>query len=437
VNLIKSKGFTIIEAIVSLALFAIAFSGLYFFFGMAHQAYNNSEKRMHLNLMANHILDTIHAEASRSDADVANPFVTPASYNANLSDCATYTAPDVRHTWCTELNASVGPHKGVHADEVRTVEVVKDEAYLIADVTLVVDAGIGEKNLIKTFLSRKIAAPRRSTPPEACVERHNEAVAYIKSQGEACYAGTISSLKASRLMTWPSNRLYTSEISCPSGSSKNWPITAHFHSFLVGRNVMSSYGVGYLVELFGNHITDTYRNYSDRASFLSENTIYGEGYPWTGGMYNEPDGGRAGIIGLAGYDAWDRNFCRGIGEYSVGWHNEPDTGTITLFELITAGNTMYRPKAICHNGRGGSPPIMNVISCCPGETDLKSDGTYKTCSKQPQKDPSNLVHFMVEGVDYSKIEGFSYYDYPGSGWSTRSINDGYNGGGSQQFEFPK
>ena len=45
VNSIKHNGFTIIEAIVSLALFAIAFSGLYLFFGMAQQANNNSEKK--------------------------------------------------------------------------------------------------------------------------------------------------------------------------------------------------------------------------------------------------------------------------------------------------------------------------------------------------------------------------------------------------------
>ena len=39
------QGFTLIEAIVSLALFAVAFSGLYLFFGMATVANNNSEKK--------------------------------------------------------------------------------------------------------------------------------------------------------------------------------------------------------------------------------------------------------------------------------------------------------------------------------------------------------------------------------------------------------
>ena len=39
--------------------------------------------------------------------------------------------------------------------------------------------------------------------------------------------------------------------------------------------------------------------------------------------------------------------------------------------------------------------------------------------------PSNLVHFMVEGVDYSKFEGFSYYDYRGWG-SPRTMDDHYD-----------
>ena len=45
----KVQGFTLIEAIVSLALFAIAFSGLYLLFGMATLANSNTEKRMYLN----------------------------------------------------------------------------------------------------------------------------------------------------------------------------------------------------------------------------------------------------------------------------------------------------------------------------------------------------------------------------------------------------
>jgi len=378
VNLIKNKGFTIIEAIVSLALFAIAFSGLYFFFGMAHQAYNNSEKRMHLNLMANHILDTIHAEAYRSDADVANPFVTPASYNANLSDCSTYTAPDVRHTWCTELDASVGPHKGVHADEVRTVEVVKDEAYLIADVTLVIDAGIGEKNLIKTFLSRKIAAPRRSTPYEACVERHNNVVAYIKSEKANCDAGTVPFITITRSGSFPPALpfSYDVKISCPDYKFMPASGASTYYPGGVGSSVLSGSWTHILSGLFfSNYVWQNYRNYPE------VNTIYGEGYPWKDILQGIP-----GTIGLKnGMEASD--FCT-------------DDGTI---------ESMYLPKVVCHL-TWPMKPMVNVFSCCPKDTDINSsglstpgftDGTYKKCAARALATPKWYVPFIAEGIDFT------------------------------------
>jgi len=402
----KSQGFTIIEAIVSMALFAIAFSGLYFFFGMAQQANNNSEKRMYLNLMGNQILETIHAEAFRGDADVANPFVTPTSYTANLSDCSTYTAPDIRHTWCTELDASIGPHKGVHADELRTVEVIKDETNLIVNVTLVADGGTGSNNLIKTFLSRKIAPPRRAGPSEACVERHNNVVAYIKSEGEACHAGTATSIMTSKLHNGIPPRRYF-EISCPSGSDKRWRIKQHFfHASLIGGNMMGTARSSYFMDFFQAHIWDKYRNYPD------PNTIYGEGYPW--GYLRETGG--AGVIEISDSTAGDRNFCRDVGECTV----------ISCPALITAADTMYAPKAICHRGYPSVPPIVNVKSCCPGVTDLKSDGTYKNCAKRPQADPDNYIHYMVEGIDYSKLEGFTYSDHPEFGASDSHMLEYYD-----------
>jgi len=384
VSLIKNKGFTIIEAIVSLAIFAIAFSGLYFFFGMAHQAYNNSEKRMHLNLMANHILDTIHAEASRADADVANPFVTPASYNANLSDCSTYTAPDVRHTWCTELDASVGPHKGVHADEVRTVEVVKDEAYLIANVTLVVDAGIGEKNLIKTFLSRKIAAPRRSTPPEACVERHNEVVAHVKSEMAKCDAGTVPFITVSRTTA---AGVLEFKLSCPdyimsgSGFEKTTP-------GLLGKSIMDPSYRSYLpMTFFQWYVLEKVWIKGDASNkYWEGHTIYGPDYPWT------PPGfgyGVAGNIWIAGQNETDNEFCE---EDSV---HGPE-------------GTMYLPNVKCHYGYP-MKSIVNVFSCCTQEKIVSgwgsgewSTGRYKKCHTRPNTTPKFYEPYMGDGFDFSR-----------------------------------
>jgi prepilin-type N-terminal cleavage/methylation domain-containing protein len=380
-NLIKNKGFTLIEAIVSLALFAIAFSGLYFFFGMAQQANNNSEKRMHLNLMANHILETIHAEAFRDDADVANPFVTPASYTANLSDCSIYTAPDVRHTWCTELNASVGPHKGVHADEIRTVEVVKDEAYLIANVSLVVDAGIGDKNLIKTFLSRKIAAPRRTTPPEACVENHNEVVAHVKSEMAKCDAATVPFITTSRTTA---AGVFEFKLSCPdyimsgNGFEKTTP-------GLLGKSIMDpSYRTYLAMTFFQWYVLEKVWIKGDASNkYWEGHTIYGPDYPWT------PPGfgyGVAGNIWIAGPSETDTSFC----EDKPGIYNA------------------YLPNVKCHM-TWPTKPIVNVFSCCPQEKIVSgwgsedwSTGRYKKCNGAPKSSPPYYVPYMGDGFDFSR-----------------------------------
>ena len=379
-NSIKSKGFTIIEAIVSMALFAIAFSGLYFFFGMAQQANNNSEKRMYLNLMGNQILETIHAEAFRGDDDVANPFVTPTSYTANLSDCSTYTAPDVRHTWCTELDASIGPHKGVHADELRTVEVIKDETNLIVNVTLVADGGTGSNNLIKTFLSRKIAPPRRSTPPEACVERHNEVVAHVKSEMAKCDAGTVPFITVS---TTTATGVLEYKLSCPdyimSGSA-----FAETLPGLLGKSIMDgSYRTYLAMTFFTNYVVEKYWRKGDPLStYYAGHTSYGPDYPWTPGFGY----GVAGSIWIAGSSATDSEIC------------EDNPGI----------NNMYLPKVKC-NIPEPQPPIVNVFSCCPQEKITSgsgsgewSTGRYKKCNGAPKSNPTYYVPYMGDGFDFSR-----------------------------------
>ena len=149
------QGFTLIEAIVSLALFAVAFSGLYLFFGMATVANNNTEKRMYLNLLSNHIIESIAAESTRTNADILNPFTTPTQYSANLADCSPFDATDIRRTWCNTLTSQVGPFKSLTGEE-RTIEVVRDGADLIVNVIFVVDGGSGDNKLVSTFFTRKI-----------------------------------------------------------------------------------------------------------------------------------------------------------------------------------------------------------------------------------------------------------------------------------------
>jgi len=355
VNLIKNKGFTIIEAIVSLALFAIAFSGLYFFFGMAHQAYNNSEKRMHLNLMANHILDTIHAEAYRADADVANPFVTPASYNANLSDCSLYTAPDVRHTWCTELDASVGPHKGVHVDEVRTVEVVKDEAYLIADVTLVIDAGIGEKNLIKTFLSRKIPAPRRPGPQQVCMETHNAIIAHVESEIKNCDAGTVPDLTVDWIVNYGGSLGivdHKQKISCPDWTLL--PREDYEGSEYAGFSESGS-AMTWLYDFWGRWVNTTFKFY-----------INEEGLPAT---KPSPYGNNNHSLSMEGWNGIKHGFQ--IKERYCMSDQEDYLGNI-------AGNTLDCSQYTKRDPAdwAGGKPALHAWSCCPDDS---SGPPYNQC----------------------------------------------------------
>jgi len=392
----KNKGFTIIEAIVSLAIFAIAFSGLYFFFGMAHQAYNNSEKRMHLNLMANHILDTIHAEAYRSDADVANPFVTPASYNANLSDCSTYTAPDVRHTWCTELDASVGPHKGVHADEVRTVEVVKDEAYLIANVTLVVDAGIGEKNLIKTFLSRKIAPARVDPPSIACIERHNTLVNFIKKHKADCKSGaqgqfstylyqTFYGVKKqvawrTKCMNYGGKTYYTG---LPSGVGFSYRKEGYIYS---QHNSFNYYQWPYYMNMLARQFNE-YLKWQIDDDITTPGTIYGSEYSWN-------------RLGEDGFES----FIFGLPIYMGGVRGDPmeavpgtivSTWDLGLSREQWADLKTAQPKVkSTHDVKKAD---VTIVSCCP--TEKKSNGKWKPCGLD-HKSNADHVPFLAETIDF-------------------------------------
>lgn len=107
----ESKGFTLVEAMVAMVIFTLGFSGLYFFFSVAQQVIAESEKRMYLNLMADRIIETIAAEGMRPSSDpqyALNPFVTPSLYSGSLATC-NYATSDYRQSWCTDLNANIGP----------------------------------------------------------------------------------------------------------------------------------------------------------------------------------------------------------------------------------------------------------------------------------------------------------------------------------------
>ena len=146
----RIQGFTLVEALVAMLIFTIGFSGLYFFFTISQQVIVSSEKKMHLNLMADRIFQTIANESKRSTTDILNPFVTPTSYAGSLATCS-YAGTDVRQSWCLDLNTMVGTFNSSSGQETRQVEVLSDSTNLIVNITLVTEGGA-----VKSFYTRKI-----------------------------------------------------------------------------------------------------------------------------------------------------------------------------------------------------------------------------------------------------------------------------------------
>jgi type II secretory pathway pseudopilin PulG len=145
------EGFTLIEALVSLVIFMIGFSGLYLFYGMSQTTIDRSNNKLYASLLADGILETIVAETRRPTADGLNPFTTPASYTANLSSCSTYPVSDVRFTWCTDANTLLGPFNPSSGLEARVVSLTLDGNTLIVSVNIISDSG-----QVQSSFSRKI-----------------------------------------------------------------------------------------------------------------------------------------------------------------------------------------------------------------------------------------------------------------------------------------
>ena len=150
IEMSKQAGFTLIEALVAMAIFTIGFSGIYLFFNYAQHSVTDAQKRMSLNLLAAQIAETIAAQASRSSTDPLNPFVTPDLYAGDIANC-TYASTDVRQAWCLQLNKDIGPINPVSGKESRSISLVNDGAGLIINVALITSLGA-----ISVFYSRKL-----------------------------------------------------------------------------------------------------------------------------------------------------------------------------------------------------------------------------------------------------------------------------------------
>lgn len=135
-----ARGFTLVEALVAMAIFMIGFSSLFLLYNLSQATIVDSEKRMHINLMADRIVQTIAAEGQRSVSDPLNPFVNPSRYSGSLSNC-NYATSDVRQSWCQDLNTNIGPINPTSGLEIRQVNVQNDGTGLIVDVTLVTSNG--------------------------------------------------------------------------------------------------------------------------------------------------------------------------------------------------------------------------------------------------------------------------------------------------------
>jgi len=161
------KGFTLIEALVSMVIFGIGFSGLYFFYGMALQSNANTEKKMYMNLMANRIIETIATEAQRPSSDpeynTKSPFIVPSLYSGSLNNCLGLTDPKL--TWCNDLNNSIGPFTGISIWETRNISISSANpsgdpmgvtSGLIINVSLIAESGAVNQIFVQTYAARKI-----------------------------------------------------------------------------------------------------------------------------------------------------------------------------------------------------------------------------------------------------------------------------------------
>jgi Tfp pilus assembly protein PilV len=100
-------GFTLIEALVSVALIGIGFMGFQGFYGFAQSSLQRTTERIQANFAAQAMIEQIATDTTAG--------VNPTVYAGNLTECASLTTK--RKTWCDRISAIAGkaPSKRVRS----------------------------------------------------------------------------------------------------------------------------------------------------------------------------------------------------------------------------------------------------------------------------------------------------------------------------------
>lgn len=109
-----AAGFTLIEALVSVAVIGIGFMGFQGFYGFAQSSLQRTTERIQANFAAQAMMEQIATDTSAG--------IVPTVYAGTLTQCASLTSR--KKTWCDRISAIAGAAPAVlPTGEARKVDV--------------------------------------------------------------------------------------------------------------------------------------------------------------------------------------------------------------------------------------------------------------------------------------------------------------------------
>jgi len=143
------KGFTLIEALVSVAIFAIGFAGVYALVGVSDRVLQNSVNRQQLNFQANEIVETLNSDP-RNIAEY---------HGKNLGRCSSLSVSKGKDEqlkrlkrWCERSSGETGEKK---SNDQRRIQVIKkslgNREVNVASIELTSNDGKNTVTLKRTF----------------------------------------------------------------------------------------------------------------------------------------------------------------------------------------------------------------------------------------------------------------------------------------------